>query len=92
MGESVADDDIGCLMNVIIPRNLVEYGLCQRNLGGFTFDDQKRLALPVEDYNVGAFLGLVQEEPTLRPDQRFWVGVVREEQIDNMLTHPFFGR
>ncbi len=62
---------------MVVAANLIENILRQRNMRSFAFDQQKRLPLPVENYDVGSLLGLVQQQPPFRPDQCFGVGVMR---------------
>ncbi len=79
-------------MNVVIPGNLVENGLGKRDMGSLALDYQKRLTLPVEDHNIRTLLGFVQRQATLGPNESFGVGIMRKQQIDDVLPDPLFGR
>ena len=92
MYQSVGNNDVWCLMNVVVPGNLVENGLRKRDMGSLTFDHQKRLTLPVEDYHVRTLLGFIQRQATLGPNQGFGVSIMRKQQIDDVLPNPLFGR
>lgn len=79
-------------MDVVIPGNLVENGLRERDVRSLTLNYQKRLTLAVKHNDIRPFLGFIERQATLGPNQCFRVGIMRHQQIDDVLPNPFFGR
>lgn len=57
--ESVGNYYVGCPMDVIVPADLVEDALGQRNVWSLAFNNEKGLPLSIKNNNIGTFLRLV---------------------------------
>ncbi len=66
-------------MDVVVPGNLVENSLRERDVRSLALDHQKRLPLSVKDYNIRTFLGFIQRQAALGPDEGFRVGIMRKQ-------------
>ena len=92
MRQAIGHYDIRRLMNVVVAANLVENLLGYGHLGCFAFDEQERFAKPVEHQNVRSFPQLIQLQTALTPDQRFRIAILIQQQMHDVLPHPFFRR
>ncbi len=89
MHQSVAHNEVFDFQHEVVTRDLVKHGLGDFDVRGFVFHNQFRTQIAIVKHRVAAFAGAVQLQLHLVGQQPFGVSFVSEEEMDEMLPHPF---
>ena len=89
--QAVADDEARRLYHTVVTRYLVEYLLRHGNVGSLVLHYAERFEGPGVDHGVGAARHGVECQRHLVGHKHTWESTLRDEEIDEMLAHPFLG-
>ncbi len=89
--EAVGDDEVVHTKDEVVAGDLLKDVLRDGDVRGFILDNHARCAGAVVEYAVATFGSTVEGERDLVGKESLGIAEVVEEEMHEMLAHPFFG-